>query len=535
MKRENRERFCLKYMMQQYDELLACEKLGYYNSCEMITIFIIEKNTKYVYNFYTIFVMEERLTVGEECACLTSKLVSISERYSMGMQRKVQKVEKMRSIIQSLCESCESQSVDIGDGCLQIGKLEMVPKTFVPQNSTVEITMNKVLKNNFQNGSYILEFFDAEERVKNILSKKELRKITDAIFECIPIDLFTLSDRIGNFIFQFPSINTRITYELDKDESALLYKLDMDERLGEENHFILQAELMDDGNIIGFGIAECKKAEAKIPFQIGDTSPVCRTTLIDMDSQMILARQDTSFIKQIIFRMNFGMQYGEQRLIYNTEGEITNAIDMISGEDVRVGQTIIRSRENRIEKRQYRKRVEKVYNSKEFRSYGKTQERDKALKDIIALMNMGDGGKVYLWDPYLTLEDLLETWYYTTTYGMQLKAITSSEIADKSRISVKEWIKQQRDFINNRSNHYGIRMEIRCQWKEYGYHFHDRFLMVMKGDEEPKAWSLGTSINSLGNKHHIIQSVKNPQMIVDAFEELWDELDSEECLVWKKD
>lgn len=58
--------------------------------------------------------------------------------------------------------------------------------------------------------------------------------------------------------------------------------------------------------------------------------------------------------------------------------------------------------------------------------------------------------------------------------------------------------------------------------------------MVIKEDGEPKVWSLGTSINSLGNKHHIIQIVRNPQMIVDAFEELWDELDSEECLVWKK-
>lgn len=214
MKRGNRERFDTQYMLQQYDELLACEKLGYYNSCEMITIFIIEQNTKYVYNFYTIFTMEERLTAREECDCLTSKLISISERYSMGMQRKVKNVEKIRSIIQSLCESCESQSVDIGDGCLQIGKLEMVPKTFVPQNSTVEITMNKVLKNNFQNGSYVLEFFDAEEKVKNTFSKKELRKITDAIFEYIPIDLFTLSDRIGNFVFQFPSIKTEIDIDI---------------------------------------------------------------------------------------------------------------------------------------------------------------------------------------------------------------------------------------------------------------------------------------------------------------------------------
>lgn len=115
--------------------------------------------------------------------------------------------------------------MDIGDGCLQIGRFEMVPKTFIPQNSKVEITMNKGLKNNFQNGSYILEFFDAEERVKNLFSKKELRKITETIFDCIPIDLFTLSDRIGNFIFRFPSINTRVTYETNKEENVLYYRI----------------------------------------------------------------------------------------------------------------------------------------------------------------------------------------------------------------------------------------------------------------------------------------------------------------------
>ena len=43
-----------------------------------------------------------------------------------------------------------------------------------------------------------------------------------------------------------------------------------------------------------------------------------------------------------------------------------------------------------------------------------------------------------------------------------------------------------------------------------------------------------TSVNSLGNKHHIIQSVEHPQMMIDAFEELWNELDAPECLVWKK-
>ena len=57
--------------------------------------------------------------------------------------------------------------------------------------------------------------------------------------------------------------------------------------------------------------------------------------------------------------------------------------------------------------------------------------------------------------------------------------------------------------------------------------------MVLHEDKKPQVWSLGTSVNSLGKSHHIIQSVSHPQPIVDAFEELWDKLSVEECLVWK--
>lgn len=78
--------------------------------------------------------------------------------------------------------------------------------------------------------------------------------------------------------------------------------------------------------IIGFGIAECKKSESRIPFQIGNSSPVCRTTLIDMESQFILARQDASFFSKANIRMHFGIQYGEQRVIFDAKGEVVDTI-----------------------------------------------------------------------------------------------------------------------------------------------------------------------------------------------------------------
>ena len=84
------------------------------------------------------------------------------------------------------------------------------------------------------------------------------------------------------------------------------------------------------------------------------------------------------------------------------------------------------------------------------------------------------------------------------------------------------------------SNNYGIKLEMRCQHGQKGYHFHDRFIMILNENEKTRVWSLGTSVNSVGKRHHIIQEVNNPQNIVDAFEALWDEIDCPECLVWKR-
>ena len=52
-------------------------------------------------------------------------------------------------------------------------------------------------------------------------------------------------------------------------------------------------------------------------------------------------------------------------------------------------------------------------------------------------------------------------------------------------------------------------------------------------DQEPRAYSLGTSVNSLGKDHHILQRVSNGRLVADAFQELWELLDADDFLVWK--
>jgi hypothetical protein len=84
------------------------------------------------------------------------------------------------------------------------------------------------------------------------------------------------------------------------------------------------------------------------------------------------------------------------------------------------------------------------------------------------------------------------------------------------------------------SNYHGLRLEYRMKTGPAGWRFHDRFLIFPGADRGALAWSLGTSVNSLGRQHHILQQVTDGQLIADAFRELWDELDTPECLIWKK-
>lgn len=484
---------------------------------------------------YTIFVFDERTVVKEKTENLLDRLIFITDVFSLGIQRKILPASEVRSIFELLCDSRNNQEVDIGEGKLQIGNLECVPKTFVQQNSTKTVLLNKVLKNNFKNGSYILEFFDTDKSIKKELSKDKLKKITDTIYHVIPIDLFSVSDRIGNFVFQFPSLNITSSYVTDKKEIQLTYRVSFDSECAEDDQFLLLSEGMMDDTIVGFGSAIFGKEGCNATFSVGDTSRICKTTIMDVKRQLILLMQETTFVRKFSTVLEVGMQYGKQRLIYDENGELSDAFEIKEADNICVGPPVIRMRDDYIQKRQYSRRVDELYAKAEFRRYGKKVELKKALNDVIALMNKAQIGKVYLWDPYLTVDDILHTWYYTTSMNVTLYAITSGEIARKSGMSVMNWIKQQRKNMEQRSNHYGIHMELRCQWADYGYSFHDRFLMVLdENQDQPFVWSLGTSVNSLGNKHHIIQIVEHPQMIVDTFEELWDELSNLECIVWKK-
>lgn len=531
--------------ISSFHELLHAKSLGFYNCFELTTAFLYHVKEQKVYHLFSTFVGEERVTYESEAGAkkefLTPRRLSVAKDISLGIQRSVISLEQAEVCYQNLLSAVDKGSVNIDDGELVIGKLEAVPKSWISMDSTVELKLNRVLKNNFKNGSYMLEFFDVEKPVQQLLSAKELQKACELLYEYVPMDLFTISDRVGNFIFQFPSLNTYITYQPDEAEERLTYQVSLDKRLVGQGRYRLMSEIMSEDALLGFGVQDIEPPGQEIVLEVGDASKMCRTTLMDYKSGLILSRQETTFVRVFHHRMHMGSQFGKEREIYDADGNIVAAIDITSGQTFTTGLAKDNQRDAWMEKRRYRLRMEEVRRRREFLRYGTapSEGREQALEDLRELMNRGDGHRVYLWDPYLSAQDLLDTWYYTKTYGLELKAITSRADCDKGsdgaagQKNMQDWMREQARILEQGSNQYGINLEFRCQWKGHGFEFHDRFLMIVDAKETPQVWSLGASVNSIGSKHHIVQKVLHPQMIVDAFEELWEMLSDEECIIWK--
>ena len=84
-------------------------------------------------------------------------------------------------------------------------------------------------------------------------------------------------------------------------------------------------------------------------------------------------------------------------------------------------------------------------------------------------------------------------------------------------------------------NRMGLKLDFRLRRKGAGWKFHDRFLIFPQVSGPALAWSLGTSVNSLGASHHILQKVGNGELVQNAFLSLWDRLEAEHYKVWRAD
>ena len=94
-------------------------------------------------------------------------------------------------------------------------------------------------------------------------------------------------------------------------ERQLTYDVSFDKECESDDQFLVLSEGVFDDSIISFGTRTFKQEGCNTTFEVGDASRFCRTTIIDVKRQLILSRQETSFIRRMTCVLQMGAQYGE--------------------------------------------------------------------------------------------------------------------------------------------------------------------------------------------------------------------------------
>jgi len=526
---------------------------GFYTHFEAVEVFAISHPKAGPFNIFSIIVVEERPPGTENQSDYIGDRIKLKsfDGWMFGIRRSLR---PLADLTKSLNDYATTGKWCLSDK-LGVGPLTPVPAQFVPPDSTTSAAWNHVLKNNFWNGSYLVEFADpAKSQLSAFFDDPpKLQALSCAISERIPIGLAALSDRLGNIVVQFPI-------------TAMIASLSRNRITGEATFEIawhpqatprpLRAacEMHHDNIISGYAEAAIISPTTVLPVQNGAGTQ--RSVIWDDSHGVILsATGNTNFITQIGMNMMVGDPEPRVFVHSSADGKPVNIRISLSssGTETVVGPVTDQRLEEWTRKRIYRDEALRFAQSRLFVQYrpkNGRDEHDKALNDVRLLLNQHGRKGAWLWDPYLTAEDIVKTLFYSRHSGAPLRALTAGLATpgvrverrqpdhlqdtsgpDQAKLSFAE--SQRADFEAAQSNLRGLRLEFRTKVGQAGWPFHDRFLIFPDTNEGPLAWSLGTSVNSLGKQHHILQRVDNGQLVADAFNELWDALDQPEHLVWR--
>ncbi|MGE6442340.1 VPA1262 family N-terminal domain-containing protein [Psychrobacter sp. NPDC078409] len=536
-----------------------CEEgvIGFYKGLEVITIFGFNKEKNIAFNVLTVVVaVEYDIDINKKPEILTEKRIELKSNSSVffGIQRQYINFEMFYEGVITLKET-GSWSVSGKD--LVIGNIEEVGRKFVPSDSTLNVPLNNILKNNYFSGSYVYEWFDVEKSHLKFLFEKPilLQELSSKISCYLPLGIGSLSDKLGNLILQLPIsiIHSKISHQkLGLDLYCEIYW----NKKAKKTKRDLQLYLIAENDSIYPEFYSININEGKYPIKMKHEGFNHRYFIWDKANEILLSASSlTGFISRI--NMNFGMSESEPRIFKTLTGAIKQQrinVQISSNNDVGSRSDVAESINNFQSSRVFEKERDDLLKRKEFIQYHKGDEI-RALVDLRYLINEYGQKGIWLWDPYLSASDILNTLFFCKHANSELKAITIlnhhepdggqnlcsflpnkwiDKFLKKERNSKKKLFdKFGIDLEENSGNKNGLNLEFRAKYGNNGWSFHDRFIIFPFTDQGAIAWSLGTSVNSLGQSHHIFQKVSHAQLIANAFDELWQELNIGECLIWK--
>lgn len=541
--------------------------LGFYTHFEATEVFAFPPGQQEPINVFSLLVAEERLPAApEKPHYLTPKLIVLKslKGWKIGIQRYLKPIAELVPAFDALCQSnkwCPS-----GDQ-LHTGDLVSIPTQFVRSDDSGTVPLNRVLKNNFWNGSHVFEWADAEKAALQPFfdDPPRLQELSEAVRAIVPLGLASLSDRLGSIIVQLP-ITVLIAKFAELRASGDFALSTAWHPRATPRPLRASCAMEYDKAVPAFNSVSVEGPQTLLPMY--DGQGLHRGILWDDENRILLAATgDMSFISQVVINMQ----------VLDPEPRVFTLPDSNGGEKivrfgltpkpikVTAGEPKSDPAGNWTQRRMYREETDRLLAERRFVQYkpvSGAQFHDKALDDVRYLINRHGEEGVWLWDPFLSAGDVIDTLFYCRFFGSDLRALTAGSRPPtdgpqtrarpscfaqlRARIRERfvrpepapsasaQFATEQRTTLTSlKSNLRGLHLEFRMRAGSAGWGFHDRFLIFPAADRAALAWSLGTSVNSLGRQHHILQRVDDGQRIRDAFVELWDALDRPDHLIWK--
>ena len=162
-----------------------------------------------------------------------------------------------------------------------------------------------------------------------------------------------------------------------------------------------------------------------------------------------------------------------------------------------------------------------------------TNKQKSSMAFLQELIKKYGQKEVFIIDPYLSYKELLSLFSPLNLANVKIKAMTSKKVLSNFSSGMEEFMEINRNNIILHRNNFKYNMEFIIT--DYSEKLHDRFLIFPNAGQSNsnlKAYSLGTSLNSIDKNIHIIQEATNGNKILELFEEIWSEFDEPEYKIW---
>ena len=540
------------------DQLINSGVIGAYQYCKVDQIVLFNKDANVAWNYFTHVHFSSKYDTVAESALLASPATLQNEwkiivsQYSM---RKETFADCVRSALSTGIWSYTDSKITEGD---KIDEAFPTPVKFIAENDPTGSYYSNVIPlekslygSNFLGSYYVFEIYARGERLKELLRDKDVKKIQDILHKCkLNYRLDELPDRIGNIVCKFDIETLRATPKR-LGEHGMVYSFELTPEIAHDMNLHLHIEQEHDRLLYEY-VDELFCLHPGEIVEKGVEPNQCKTTLTisDAESKLILFR---AVADQAVYSSYYGQitpgyivatpvhQYRKVKVGDKEYSVPLSGVRMVGEPPLLVEMAEAEDRQQKWQDAFFK---EQNY----LRAYNAGQH-DEALSNIRSIINkqlLWDLDEIRIVDPYLSPNDILNTValcekpgirvccltdIHTISHNKDAKAeILTGEAQDAAFDEIRNSF--QKELENGLGQETDLRLSFRTVHGNNGSSFHDRYLILKYQLNKTRVWSLGTSVNSVGKSHHIVQIVESPILIDDFFDEEWSQTDTDKCKIY---